>query len=150
MVIYFYKVNDSYGDFSNFSPHPIYCEEKCWLTVEHYYQANKFKNSPNQWLIDKIHSVQTPAEAAAIGRNLDYKIRSDWEEVKQNIMEKAVLIKFQTHFDLQKILLETGEEIIIENSPRDYYWGCGKDGTGRNELGKILMKVRAKLRVQIS
>jgi len=34
----------------------------------------------------------------------------------------------------------------MENSPTDYYWGCGKDGTGRNELGKILMKIRSKLR----
>ena len=36
--------------------------------------------------------------------------------------------------------------MIIEDSPTDYYWGCGKDKTGRNELGKILMKVRNKIR----
>jgi N-glycosidase YbiA len=145
MTIYFYKVDQPYGCFSNFSPHPINCDGKIWLTVEHYYQAHKFYNSCDQWLMEKIYQVPTPQEAAAIGRNPDHKIRDDWEEVKSIIMEKGVLIKFQTHLDLKNILLATKEEFIIENSPKDYYWGCGKDGTGRNELGRILMKIRAKL-----
>ncbi|GAB4239826.1 MAG: hypothetical protein Kow00121_66390 [Elainellaceae cyanobacterium] len=28
----------------------------------------------------------------------------------------------------------------------DYYWGCGKDGSGKNKLGQILMEVREILR----
>jgi hypothetical protein len=31
---------------------------------------------------------------------------------------------------------------LDENAPGDYYWGCGKDGTGRNQLGLTLMQVR--------
>jgi predicted NAD-dependent protein-ADP-ribosyltransferase YbiA (DUF1768 family) len=34
----------------------------------------------------------------------------------------------------------------VENSPIDYYWGCGKDGSGKNKLGQILMEVREILR----
>jgi ribA/ribD-fused uncharacterized protein len=56
------------------------------------------------------------------------------------------LRKFQTHPDLAELLLSTGDEPIVENAPGDYYWGCGKDGSGRNRLGQILMDVRAKLR----
>lgn len=149
MTIYFYKVDQPYGCFSNFSPHPINCAGKLWLTVEHYYQAHKFLHSRDQWLMDQIHEVKTPEEAAAIGRNIKYEMRPDWEEAKQDVMWKGVLTKFQTYHDIREILLATGSEMIVENSPRDYYWGCGKDGTGRNELGKILMKIRQKFRDKV-
>lgn len=36
----------------------------------------------------------------------------------------------------------------MENAPRDSYWGCGADGSGKNVLGKILMEVRATLRAR--
>lgn len=44
------------------------------------------------------------------------------------------------------ILLSTGNEEIIEKTTKDYYWGCGEDGTGKNMLGKILMETRDVLR----
>lgn len=61
-------------------------------------------------------------------------------------MRCAVLKKFETHPEIRAILLVTGEDEIVENAPGDYYWGCGKDGSGRNMLGKILMETRAILR----
>ncbi|MEQ9606295.1 MAG: NADAR domain-containing protein [Kiloniellaceae bacterium] len=50
------------------------------------------------------------------------------------------------HAALAELLLSTAEEPIVENAPGDYYWGCGKDGTGLNRLGEILMETRAILR----
>jgi predicted NAD-dependent protein-ADP-ribosyltransferase YbiA (DUF1768 family) len=35
--------------------------------------------------------------------------------------------------------------MIIEDSPRDWYWGIGKDGKGQNWLGKLLMERRQEL-----
>jgi hypothetical protein len=61
-------------------------------------------------------------------------------------MRKAVLRKFETHADIREILLATGDGEIVENAPGDYYWGCGKDGSGKNMLGLILMEVREILR----
>ncbi len=61
-------------------------------------------------------------------------------------MFDAVLKKFETHDEIRDLLLSTGDENIIENAPGDYYWGCGKDGTGKNKLGLILMEVRERLR----
>jgi ribA/ribD-fused uncharacterized protein len=146
MTIYFYKVSDPYGCFSNFSAHPIQVDGCHWQTVEHYYQAQKFVGSVNKGLIPVIREAQTPMEAAQIGRDRTLKLRSDWEQVKQHVMWQGVLIKFLTHLDIQRILLDTGEELIVEDSPTDYYWGCGQDKTGQNQLGKILMKVRQELR----
>ena len=144
MTIYFYKVNQPYGCFSNFSPHGIHIRGQYWPTVEHYYQAQKFVGTQDEPIIQVIHTVKTP-EAASLGRSPLRKVRPDWEDVKLPVMHEAVLIKFLTHPDIQAILLETGDRLLVENSPTDYYWGCGKDQTGQNHLGKILMSVRQEI-----
>jgi N-glycosidase YbiA len=56
------------------------------------------------------------------------------------------VIDVLTHEDIQKILLDTGDEELIEATTNDYYWGCGTNGTGKNMLGRILMEVRAEVR----
>jgi hypothetical protein len=146
MTIYFYKVDAPFGCFSNFSLHPIWIDGVYWQTVEHYYQAHKFVGSKNESLIAKIRKVKTPAEAAQIGRASPHQWRSDWDLVKPYIMWEGVLTKFMSHTDIQAILLSTGEEILVEDSPVDYYWGCGEDRTGLNKLGQILMNVRQEIR----
>lgn len=146
MTIYFYKSWDPYGCFSNFSPHSIQLDGLYWQTVEHYYQSQKFVGSEEEGLIQVIRDAPTPEEAAAIGRDRTYKLRRDWEQVKQQVMWQGVLTKFLTHRDIQAILLDTGDELIVEDSPTDYYWGCGQDKTGQNQLGKTLMKVRQEIR----
>ncbi len=83
-----------------------------------------------------------------MGRDRSHSLRRDWEQVKDEIMQQGVLRKFETHADIREILLATGDELIVENSPIDYYWGCGKDGSGKNRLGEILMAVREILRQQ--
>lgn len=75
-----------------------------------------------------------------MGRDRNKSLRSDWEQVKDDIMRRAVLEKFKTNEDIQRILLSTKDEEIIEETTEDYYWGCGKNGTGKNILGKILME----------
>lgn len=146
MTVFFYKANAPYGCFSNFSEHSIICLEKKWPTVEHYYQAQKFVGSPDEELVNLIHQAKTPEEAAALGRGRTCRVRADWEKVKKEIMWQGVLTKFLTHKEIQAVLLSTGDDLIVENSPTDYYWGCGWDGTGANELGRILMRVRQKIR----
>ena len=146
MTILFYCVDAPYGCFSNFSPHPIYCLGREWLTVEHYYQSQKFVGVPDEASVPLIQQAKTPQEAAALGRDRTRTVRSDWEQAKLAVMWQGVLTKFLTHRDIQAVLLSTGDETIVENSPTDYYWGCGCDGTGENQLGKILMKIRQKLR----
>ena len=150
MTIYFYKVYDEYGCFSNFSPHPIYIQDTYWSTVEHYYQAQKFVGTPDAVVIPEIHAAPTPEQAAALGRDRTRTVRSDWEQVKTQVMRQAVLTKFLTHKDIQAILISTGESIIVENSPTDCYWGCGQDKSGLNNLGKILMSVRQEIRQKLA
>lgn len=146
MTIYFYKVNKPYGCFSNFSPHEIHLQGTNWSTVEHYYQAQKFVGTIDAALVQMIYTAQTPEEAAFLGRDRTRLVRPDWEQVKIQVMREAVLNKFLTHADIQAILISTKNELIVENSPCDYFWGCGEDRTGDNHLGKILMSVRQEIR----
>jgi N-glycosidase YbiA len=140
MPIYFYSDREvPYGCFSNFSRHGFVLDELWWKTSEHYFQAQKFVGTP---YLEQIRSVNTPKDAANLGRKRTLPLRSDWEQVKDEIMLRAVLCKFRAHADIREILLATGDDSIVENAPGDYYWGCGKDGTGRNQLGLILMQVR--------
>ena len=150
MTIYFYKVGEPYGCFSNFSPHAINLRGQIWPTVEHYYQAQKFWGTENAALMDVIRTSSTPEIAASIGRDRTHKVRLDWEAVKYSIMREAVLTKFLTHPDIQAILLSTGELMLVENSPTDYYWGCGLARTGQNQLGKILVSVRQEIRQRLT
>ena len=146
MTIYFYTTRDKdYGSFSNFSRHGFELDGQWWPTSEHYFQAQKFVTTDRPWF-DKIREVKTPKDAAKMGRSREHPLRQDWEKVKDDIMQRAVLCKFQTHSEIREILLTTGDEDIVENAPRDYYWGCGKDGSGQNKLGEILMTVREILR----
>lgn len=142
MTIYFYTAGGDYGGFSNFSRHGFELDGKYWKTSEHYFQAMKFEGTEYE---DKVREARSPKEAANLGRRRDFPLRKDWEAIKDDVMRRAVLRKFQTHDKLSELLRATGNEDIVENAPSDYYWGCGADGSGKNMLGKILMEVRDKL-----
>ncbi len=143
MPVLFYTPRDDYGAFSNFSKHGIEMAGTWYRTVEHYFQSQKFDNRDYR---ERIRTARTPKDAATLGRSRKLRLRRDWETVKDSIMFDAVLKKFETHDEIRDLLLSTGDEKIIENAPGDYYWGCGKDGTGKNKLGLILMAVRERLR----
>lgn len=143
MAITFYTVKGPYGCFSNFSPHGFELDGKWWPTSEHYFQAQKFAGTPHEEI---IRLAKGPKAAATMGRDRKRPLRQDWEQVKDHVMRTAVYHKFKSHPDIREILLSTGNEPIVEESPIDWYWGCGADYTGQNRLGEILMEVREILR----
>ena len=77
---------------------------------------------------------------SALGRRVD--LRKDWEDVKVKWMTIVVWFKFKS---VPEVLIKTGNANLVENSPFDYFWGCGRKKTGKNILGKILMLIRTKL-----
>ncbi|MEJ2150559.1 MAG: NADAR family protein [Chloroflexota bacterium] len=144
MPIYFYSARERpYGCFSNFAPYGFLLDGTWWPTSEHYYQAQKFAGTPYE---ERIRKARSPKAAARLGRSRKHRPRDDWERVKDEVMRRAVRRKFEAHADIREVLLSTGETPIVENSPIDYYWGCGADGSGENRLGAILMDVRDTLR----
>ena len=143
MTIYFYKTNDEYGCFSNFALYPFVVDGMTWYTSEHYFQAHKFLDEK---YFDKIRMAESPMKAANLGRSRKVAIRDDWENVKDNIMRRAVYEKFTQNEEILRTLLYTGDQEIVEATTNDYYWGCGQEGNGKNMLGVILMELREELR----
>jgi ribA/ribD-fused uncharacterized protein len=140
--IKFYRVNEPYGCFSNFSPHPIFLDGTTWPTTEHYFQAQKFLDWQYR---SQILSEKSPMIAARMGRNRSWPLRADWEQVKDDVMRQALRAKIMQHAEVRETLLATGDAIIIEHTKNDHYWADGGDGSGKNMLGQLLMEIRAEL-----
>ncbi|BEL06485.1 NADAR family protein [Actinoplanes sichuanensis] len=144
MTIYFYGADDvPYGCFSNFSSHGFDLDGHWWPTAEHYFQAQKFAGTRQA---DAIRLAAGPLRAAELGRDRSRPLRRDWERVKDDVMRRAVAAKFTAHDDIRAILLDTGDTEIVEDTGTDHYWGRGRTGTGKNMLGRILMRTRSRLR----
>ncbi|KAG8877161.1 hypothetical protein FRB98_006850 [Tulasnella sp. 332] len=95
--------------------------------------------------------IRTAGKGARVAlneaRRFSTEARKDWFDVNIEMMDKAILCKFEQHPELKEELLSTGEAELVENAgPNDAFWGNGPDGQGRNELGKALMRLRKRFR----
>jgi len=68
----------------------------------------------------------------------------DWDGKKVTVLEEILRAKVAQHPEAQEALRKSGNEDIIEDSPDDYFWGEGADGSGENILGKLWMKIRSE------
>ncbi len=134
------RFRDEYDFLSNFYVVDIEYDGIVYPSVEHAFQAAKTLDDDERL---KISLLDTPTKAKRAGRKV--KLRSDWEEVKLDIMKELIVIKFKDPV-LKEKLLSTGNATLIEgNTWRDYYWGECR-GKGQNHLGKILMEVREMIK----
>nr|QBK90412.1 MAG: NADAR domain protein [Pithovirus LCPAC103] len=146
-----------------------------WGSTEEYFQSQKFvtQGRLGQGYIQYIRAASTQPKKKALGgfkrmsakttldpnvhkgvfinktiedfENAGLKLRPDWDAVKVSVMEKAVTAKFTQNETLRNLLVATDNRRLAENSPRDAFWGLGKDGRGQNQLGRILMALRSEL-----
>jgi len=164
--IKFYDSKSPFFEFSNYYSSKIAIDGKEYPSSEHYYQSQKFALPGASLKSIEYANIIASAKTANISRELasqkikgGYKWRTDlnevikkykditfdpvkWDEVKDNVMRKAVFWKFKQNKKLFDILSSTKTATLIENSTRDSYWGLGKDEKGENKLGKILMETR--------
>lgn len=139
-TIYFYGPR---SPFSNFSNHGFVLDGYYWPTSEHYFQAQKFM--PHS--LEHFHMVRlakNAREAANFGRDRRFPLRSNWDRVKDIVMKRALVAKFTQNAHIGEILLSTGSKKLVDDSMTDYYWGIGRNKTGLNRLGELLMQVRDK------
>ena len=135
--------NKQTGFLSNFFGAPFVLAGETWPSSEHYFQGMKTGDPKRREL---IRHAATASKAAKMGRaRKATKIRPDWEQVKIKTMLDACLAKFTQDPKLEKLLVATGDAILIEHTTRDSYWGDGGNGSGNNMLGKVLMEVRTIL-----
>lgn len=155
---------------------------KEWASTEHYFQSQKFKDPrsayENYLKNEGFGSLQKsvpgilknhPSEdiykfsAQQEGTPLSFE-QKRWhgDESEKNLflskgkkhtaMLKALIAKFTQKENLKKILLNTGDALIIEDTKqalgkrKDSEWGAGEDYKGRNILGQMLMWLRDQIR----
>jgi ribA/ribD-fused uncharacterized protein len=131
-------------------PHPITDELFCYPGGEWWFQAYKalfvqgLTTEMRVRLHDKIASCRTGRAAKQAGSALSPFSVAKWNHHSYNVMIRGQLAKYTQHERARIALKNTGDAILIEHRP-DPVWGDNLDGTGRNQLGKILMEVRGVL-----
>ena len=129
-----------YRFLSNFWMVPIKIGVLTFASVEHAYQAAKSLD-PEDWYA--IQRCESAAHAKRAGQKV--KLRPDWDDVKIDAMRQLCIAKFTQHSELTHLLVETGDQELIEgNTWGDTFWGVC-NGVGENHLGKILMHIRSQL-----
>jgi ribA/ribD-fused uncharacterized protein len=136
------RFDGSFEFLSNFSPAQVTFNGLEFPTVEHAYQAAKTDISA-LWL--EIQKARTPGVAKRMGRIVP--LRPEWSDPKFRIETMRSLLKQKfANPSLQKKLLMTGDEQLVEgNNWGDTFWGVCK-GVGENNLGKLLMEIREELK----
>lgn len=146
-VIKFYNKGEPYFEFTNFYDVPITIGAVTYKSNEHYYQSRKFThNIPVQNL---VLNAGTPEQAYDAAKLNAAAIIPGWDAMKLNVMYEALKAKFSQHPDLKEMLKLTGSSRLNLHTAADKFWGDGGDGTGENQFGKLLMKVRTELQNEV-
>ena len=86
-------------------------------------------------LVEKIKKSHSADEAQRIAYANRDKRREDWDDVKISIMEELLRLKIEQNPYVKKKLLQTEDYMIVEDSPKDDFWGWGPNRNGQNNLG---------------
>jgi len=121
-------------------------------TLEHAYQIHKLQRFSDVLIVQRIID---PGDARWAVQKMAQ--REDWHARRLPVMTKLLDLKFWLnsevfmHYDsyvpeLTQNLLNTNDEVLIEgNSWGDTFWGVC-NGVGENNLGKLQMQRRSRLR----
>lgn len=128
---------------SNFAECFIWLRGVLYHSVEAAFQSEK--NPSAEW--KKFCSDNKRNSVAAIraaGRMI--KLRSDWHNVKDAVMEYCVKQKFKQEPFRSKLLDIPNDCFIVEgNTWGDTYWGADLRMGGRNKLGNMIMQLKATM-----
>lgn len=146
MAIEFYKEFGPLGYLANYSNHSFNKNGVFYKTVEHYYQSEKFADEK---IKKEILNAKTPKIASNIGRDRNNPRKDNFKNIKLDVMYEGILEKFRQNREIACKLIETRNQEIIEATIDEYYWGIGKNKTGQNNIGKILVRVREQIKKEI-
>ena len=128
----------------NFSSFKVKVDGYLYSSAEEAYQSLLFLPDHKE-ISDIIKNSHSAHEAQKIAHEYKEKVKYTNKD-KLKIMEKILRLKIAQNPYVLKKLLETKDYLIVEDSPKDDYWGWGIDRTGKNQLGKLWMKLREEYR----
>ncbi len=128
----------------NFSSFAVVYKGVKYPTIEHAYQSLKFVETAPE-IAKKILESFSSYEALTIAHENVDKQNPNWDKIKVGIMEELLRLKLEQNPYVKRKLLETKDYMLCEDSPKDSFWGIGKNRDGQNQLGKLWMKLRSEL-----
>jgi ribA/ribD-fused uncharacterized protein len=131
----------------NFAAFAVDWLGKRFPTAEHAYHWSKYTQSAPE-VAERIFQARSPHDAQKLAIKHKDLRQADWSRVKLEIMEEILRLKLEQNSYVKQKLLQTLDLEIVEDSPKDSFWGWGPDRSGRNELGKLWMKLRAEFEQQ--
>lgn len=148
----FYIKGEPFYSLTNFhkGAEDIEIDGEKYATTEMYFQCCKFKKNSHSWKDVKNTSgtSDTWRKAGELFKpdNPDRLYKGEeWGRKKDQVMWKALLCKAEQDMVYRSELLSTGDNILVEDSPSDKYWGVGADRRGENTLGYMHMAIRDML-----
>jgi ribA/ribD-fused uncharacterized protein len=147
----------SVGCFSQWQKSNFVVEDKHYNCAEQYMMGQKALIFNDFETFEKILSANHPKQIKALGREVMNFNSNKWDNVKYSIVLNGNFYKFTQNEEMLKILISTGNKILVEASPLDKIWGIGlsEDNEsvdnpnywkGKNLLGFALMEVRDEIK----
>ena len=144
------------GPFSQWYEGQFILEGVTYNCAEQFMMAQKALFFDDSESYEKIMATKSPHEQKAIGRKVKNFDVEKWKPVCEDIVYSGSYAKYDQNSDLKKILLDTGDRVLVEASPYDKVWGIGLSQSdpkaldpaqweGMNLLGIALMRVRDDL-----
>lgn len=121
----------------------VFMHGREWRTAEHAYQAAKFTQED---IVERIATAKSPYDAKDYAKIYFLCRDSNWSSRKVAVMRRILFAKADQHEVVRKVLLESGNRQIVEDSSEDAFWGRGPDFNGKNQMGQLWQEVRQSLR----
>ncbi len=130
-------------DFGSDVPHGFELDGRHWASAEHYMQATQFP--PGEYF-ERVAGAPDPVTAAQLGKAWFRRRRRGWRANRVTYMTRAMYTKCHAWPEVRERLLATGARPLLDCTAWDHFWGCGRDGRGHNHFGRLLERIRSKLR----
>lgn len=141
----------------NISPMTDPTDGVIYNCAEQYMMSQKARLFGDDEAWHKVMNAAHPREQQAIGKTVKNFNQKLWDEHKYRIVCNGNMLKFTQHPKLLCQLLDSGDRLFVEASPKDLVWGIGmaedepgvedvKNWRGENLLGNALTETRGFIR----
>lgn len=155
-IVCFHNPDEENGYLSNWAISYFTVDGITFSSAEQYMMYQKAICFYDSETAHKILKTDDVAEIKKLGRQVSNYNDAIWSEIRQDVVYKGLLAKFEQNEDLKEQLKSTGNAILAECAVHDKIWGIGLSMTdpnrfdqskwkGKNLLGYTLMKVRDNL-----
>lgn len=154
---FFWNDDEENGIFSNWYRCSFVVDDFVYSHVEQYMMAQKAKYFHDAKTYTAVLKTDEPWKCKELGRQVTPFDSERWDAVRYEIVKAGNRAKYAQNPELKKALLDTGDSILAEASPKDRIWGIGmdrvdaaktdpEDWPGQNLMGKILAELREEFR----